>query len=496
MISNPPRGTLDRDKNGGLHIGDKTFSVQDQEFFANMSLDVNPMHMDPVSARRVLTGQQVVHGINILIHAIEFWLSHYKLTPTHINCSFNNPINVNELVIFTEVKNSEGEHTIAVSVNGLLCSKIVLKVSAEMTADKDELDTQSLESQGLNSLTENAPLELTPSEHLNKKYLIPINHFDSESQFPLTNQYLHKNYPAALSALSYFVGMICPGMHSIFSSLKVKLNQNLSDSQSLLFSVVKFDNRFGLFDISVNGYFSGELKAFQRPPPFKQETIGELVNHVRTNEFFGTASLIIGGSRGLGELTAKILASGGGKTIITYAQSHNQAKLVSDEINSSNLGACEIVSYDILCDTIESLDIDINSIQMIYFFATPRIFRKKSALFVERLYDEFVNAYVKKLFSICIYLESNLKNKLKMYFPSTIAVENRGNDLTEYAMAKAAAEILIADINKTFKKVSIYSTRLPRLSTDQTSSLFKVETESNISIMLPIVRSMVESVRH
>ena len=57
-------------------------------------------------------------------------------------------------------------------------------------------------------------------------------------------------------------------------------------------------------------------------------------------------------------------------------------------------------------------------------------------------------------------------------------------------MAKSAAEVLIEDMNRVFKKVSVLSSRLPRLSTDQTTALLSVATESNIDAIVPIVRRM------
>jgi hypothetical protein len=62
--------------------------------------------------------------------------------------------------------------------------------------------------------------------------------------------------------------------------------------------------------------------------------------------------------------------------------------------------------------------------------------------------------------------------------------------MSEYAMAKAAAEVLIEEINKSFEKLSVISTRLPRLNTDQTSSIVKISTESNLEALLPIIRSL------
>ena len=62
--------------------------------------------------------------------------------------------------------------------------------------------------------------------------------------------------------------------------------------------------------------------------------------------------------------------------------------------------------------------------------------------------------------------------------------------MTEYAMAKAAAEVLVDDLNRALSSVALLSQRLPRLTTDQTSSPFIENTMSNVDVMLPIIDSM------
>jgi hypothetical protein len=76
--------------------------------------------------------------------------------------------------------------------------------------------------------------------------------------------------------------------------------------------------------------------------------------------------------------------------------------------------------------------------------------------------------------------------------PSTVFISERPDGLVEYAMAKAAAEVLIEDINRSFSRVSILSTRLPRLGTDQTSSVLKLPTGDNLDALLPVVRAMAQ----
>src|SRR5450631_1878428 len=81
-------------------IGRKQFSVQDQEAFASWSADRNPMHVDGVAARRLLTGQPVVHGVHVLITALEFWDRADGMFPVSLDCTFNNAVNVGDPVVF------------------------------------------------------------------------------------------------------------------------------------------------------------------------------------------------------------------------------------------------------------------------------------------------------------------------------------------------------------------------------------------------------------
>jgi hypothetical protein len=62
--------------------------------------------------------------------------------------------------------------------------------------------------------------------------------------------------------------------------------------------------------------------------------------------------------------------------------------------------------------------------------------------------------------------------------------------MTEYAMAKAAGEVLCADIQKFESPGRILVRRLPRLPTDQTASLVNITTAEPISVILPIVREI------
>ena len=451
------------------------------------------MHVDPIAARRLIAGDQVVHGVHILITGIEYWQNDNDLLPVSISCSFDNPVSIGDNVTFTQRSRREHDFVVEAVVRGLVCSRIVITAAPKMDQNRlgaaasgnkcnsDEVMIDRL----------SGPLDEAPGYHRNKVYLVRLSEADLSKQFPRLYRYFGKRRIAAILALSYFVGMVCPGLHSIFSTVDLTLTEDTQANHRLAFRVDEYDERFRLFDISVTGCIYGRIKAFLRPAPQTQPSLKDLAGHIHPKTFSGTRSLVVGGSRGLGEITAKLVAAGGGDVVITYASGVDDARNVSDEINESGLGHCETLKLDLTSDSFESMSVGVDSLDTVYFFATPRIYRKKAALFDPQLFREFADFYIEKFYAMCVYLESRVvTRKIRIYFPSSVFVSERPNGMTEYSMAKSAAEVLVEDLNRYFRKLSVVTTRLPRLNTDQTSSLLKLPTESNVEALLPIIKSM------
>ncbi len=475
----------------GHEIGSKQFGIRDQEIFASLSCDRNPMHVDPVAARRLLTGQPVVHGIHVLMTALEHWEDASTQPPAFLDCTFNNAVSVGDTVVYRQIENGNGDTAIEASVNGLLCARLRLTTARAASPQATTRVGADVDGPGGRSVLERSgiPLDESPEHHLNRKYSIRIDPIDLSQSFPRTCDRLGASRAAGLLALSYFVGMVCPGLHSIFSRVTIKLDEPVAAAPMVDFSVDRYDERFRLFNVSLSGLLSGSLAAFLRPVPQQQLTMAEVSMRVARDEFKGTRSLVVGASRGLGELAAKILAAGGGDVTITYAQGLDDIETVNSEINASGLGSSRIQKLDATAWNFDA--IDFGALDAIYLFATPRINRKKAAVFVESLLHEFIDFYIKSLYDLCFHIESlALPEKIRVYVPSSVFVTERPEGLTEYAMAKAAAEILADDLNRSFSRVSIAVTRLPRLSTDQTTSVLKMSSGDNLDALLPAIRTM------
>ena len=99
------------------------------------------------------------------------------------------------------------------------------------------------------------------------------------------------------------------------------------DRDSIHYRVTAIDKRFRVVRLSVaGGGIAGTISssALHRG----QAKIVDLAHEVTPNEFAGIEGLIIGGLRGLGEVTAKLLAAGGARVTITDASAKADAESI------------------------------------------------------------------------------------------------------------------------------------------------------------------------
>ena len=74
----------------------------------------------------------------------------------------------------------------------------------------------------------------------------------------------------------------------------------------------------------------GEVAASFRPNYQSQAPMSEIEALVSSEEFSSQRALIVGGSRGLGEVAAKIITAGGGRVLLTYNLGKNDAEQLSE----------------------------------------------------------------------------------------------------------------------------------------------------------------------
>lgn len=471
-------------------LASKTFSAADQERFASLSGDRNPMHMDPVAARRTQAGAPVVHGMHLVLWCLDA-LARRAFCPSRpraLQARFMKPVYVGDTPALRLVRHAADEVSLRIEIAGTTLATLRISFAgctAPATPTPSRGDNRQASEDG------RAARELGLQEMAGRAGLVrgAATAEAVAEAFPAAAAWAEPSRVAGLAALSYLVGMECPGLHSIFGTLAADFVP-APESPGIGYAVTEVDERFRLVRMQVNGHgLAGTVEAFMRHPPVRQMAIAEAAAYVSPTEFAGQRALIIGGSRGLGELTAKIVAAGGGHPVITYATGAADAEAVRREI--LDFGAsCELLPYDATQPAAPQLTALRDRPTQLYYFATGQIFRRKTGLFEADLLRAFMTIYVSGFYDLCAALAPASTTDLSIFYPSSVAVDQRPRDLTEYAMAKAMGEILCADIGRFMPAVRVTVKRLPRLLSDQTATVAAVETAPAIDVLLPLIRGV------
>ena len=87
-------------------------------------------------------------------------------------------------------------------------------------------------------------------------------------------------------------------------------------------------------------------------------------------------------------------------------------------------------------------------------------------------------------------LQQAVPGPLKVFYPSTIFINEMPKEFPEYIAAKSAGETICRHMTKQLKDIDIVVARLPRLPTDQTSCLIKLAMSDPIEQLLIVLREM------
>jgi len=297
---------------------------------------------------------------------------------------------------------------------------------------------------------------------------------------------------AELLCLTRLVGMECPGLRSVLSSLDLHYDAAVPGPEGLRYRVAAVNERFLKADLEIAGpCMKGTVKTFVRPGPQHQPSFAEVGKLIDNGSLKDHIALIIGGTRGLGEVTAKIIAAGGGYPVITWFSGARDAQKIKAEILAAG-GRCATLPFDATRPGkyrahLEALDLRFTAM---YYFATPKIFVKKGSSFDAQLFGTFNRFYVTGLNNTYSLVRKLSPHPFVLFNPSSVAIDEKIPELMEYALAKKASEDLCDRLAAKDRQLKTVVQRLPRTATDQTITLTGVPAADALEVMLPIVKKI------
>lgn len=466
----------------------RAFNLDDSRRFGEISDDHNPSHIDPVYARRTIFGGPVVHGINAFLWAIEATIpfAYQASRLRSAKARFNFPISLEQNITALLSKKASGDLDLKVETDDGIAINIHLSYFPPLGR------TSNIEVSGekICGTCHDKSLEALAEAH--GEILLRLPHGKFTMMFPKLAQNMPQDQIAVFLAMTRLVGMECPGLNSIFSAFDIEFTRTPKVYDRLQYAVKKIDARFSRIAINLEcDAVSGSITAFYRPSPAPQLAFDEVKRKFDDDIFAGQRALIIGGSRGLGEATAKLIAAGGGRVHITYHQGQKDAETLVRQIQHSggNASSSRFDAASSLATISEQLSIGWDPTHL-YYFATPRISLTDHLKFNADLFDEYCLFYVKTFYRIISDLMSRTGGPLSAFYPSTAALDDVVPRASEYASAKAAGEALCKHLDLMYPKLDMHIARLPRTITDQTNSIIQVDGAVPLDLMRPILSSL------
>ena len=455
---------------------ERFFTLEDQHWFAGLSGDYNPIHIDEFVAYRAQYPQPLVHGIHVVL-----WCLHYisqttsELVLSKLSVRFHLPVFVNQKIKL-EIKQLKQNTW-----------------KATVYSDQGKLVTMSVTSSDFNktniqqqkNIPFSLPNELQVNEQLKKlsgRVTLRVNRRSLEKTFVELMAKCCQVQVATLLTCSYIVGMRVPGLHSLFNELKLCWTDPdaVGDSQNrhLSFEVCRVLPSYRRITLELEGRnCTGNIEATFRPKPVKQETLSYFENIVASDAMKNDRVLIIGGSRGIGNVASKIAAAAGAEVWFTYSKSHEEARLLLEELS--------VVCYDPKALRMNVLDscsaffetvIDFRP-TIILYFATPPI-KENWGEFNSHLLLDFNKYYIDAFEKIIRKLHGAIHLNFDVILASSEYVNDKPEQFREYVASKSAAESLAFSLDQELKHATFHVYRFPKVLTDQTSGSLNSNLET------------------
>ncbi len=288
-------------------IETRHLTLDDSRAFAALSGDFNTQHLDPVRARRFLFGASVIHGIHLVLLALDAVMAGNgsRSSLRSVNVVFSSPAPTGSAVSFAIEERPENVTTLLVRLGG----RIIITIDATWSGGGDAAHPGIPDELFISSSSASRTIEDVRASR--SSVPLAVDRTTLRRLFPNLAANLPADQIAVLLAATRIVGMDCPGTNSIFATLNIVFETPPLDEPPMMnFEVTQTRPARNLCTMAIRAAgASGQINALFRPRVFEQPGVALIRSRVPPGAFAGQRILIIGGSRGLGELAAKIAAA-------------------------------------------------------------------------------------------------------------------------------------------------------------------------------------------
>ncbi len=281
-----------------IKVAERKFDWPDQRLFVHLSGDSNPIHMSEVAARRTQAGRPMLHGVNVVLWAMEAMASRGNLAfpIVEVKADFRHLMLVGETISVWPMRDDGAKLTAQIRAGET--TAVSLKVVRDEPAAASEEDIESAQ-----EVTRRRVRTQRRSGEWKNWRTRPGSYLCVRAPSSTTLPSPRRSASFALLSLPDSPGWseckypAFTPVHFLF----MFFFEQCDEKNMLRYRVNDVDERFRMVTLSVRGPgVRGTVNAIARIPPVAQTSIAAIASSVARDEFVGATALIIGGSRGLG----------------------------------------------------------------------------------------------------------------------------------------------------------------------------------------------------
>jgi NAD(P)-dependent dehydrogenase (short-subunit alcohol dehydrogenase family)/acyl dehydratase len=445
--------------------------------FRDLSCDDNPLHCDPLYARKTQFGEPILFGVAAILAALGRVFAGRQISLHHLKAAFLRPILLDrEYRVEATPTDVAGGYRITISQAAHVHVRISLSLGADRMAG---------------SAVGRAPADWPPpgaadAEPSRMRYAMNWRSYDGFCRcFALPADLLSAGQLTALVWSSYYVGTINPGTQALFTTLELALDGSADAATTIEVRDIRceVDDRYHMVQLTGTGTGISRfaISALRRPLPVRH-SMEDVRNALAADpavlataraRLGGKRVFVAGGSRGLGSVFARGLADLGAVVVAACRHRSDDADAVEADLTAAN-PASRVVVADLadppaLRRAIEGAAADI-AFDMLVCSASPVI---KAATVGEMGAREVVEFVARSLTLFLTPLETLLPRLTPgsrvVVISSAFATQPEAQ-FGHYVAAKRAIEGLSAVVAREHPTIELIILRPPRFLSDQTNT--------------------------